>query len=81
MKLAAGLLIAAMLVATGWAAEKVAEKVYESLAKGDQYVELERFEEPPVTLPDGTVMSSSSVTGTYLPADAPPEAVEKAKNL
>ena len=79
IKLAAGLLIAAMLVATGWAAEKVAEKVYESFAKGDQYVELERSEEPPVTLPDGTVMSSSSVTGTYLPADAPPEAVEKAK--
>ena len=79
VKLAAGLLIAAMLVATGWAAEKVAEKVYESFAKGDQYVLLERYEEPPVTLPDGTVMSSSGVTGTFLPADAPPEAVEKAK--
>ena len=44
MKLAAGLLIAVVLVATGW----TAEKVYESIVKKDQYVELERFEEPPV---------------------------------
>ncbi len=63
-----------LVAAGGWAAEKV----FESIAKKEQYVELERFEEPPVRLPDGTTMGSVSVTGTYLPADAPPGSVEKA---
>ena len=64
-----------LIAAGGWAAEKV----YERITKKEQYVELERFEEPPVTLPDGTTMGSVSVTGTYLPADAPPGSAEKAK--
>jgi hypothetical protein len=75
MKWAAGVLIAAALVATGW----TAEKVYQSFAKKDYYVELEKFEEPPVILPDGSMMGAVSVVGTYVPADAPPGSVEKAK--
>lgn len=67
--------VVVLVAAGGWAAEKV----FESIANKDQYVELERFEEPPLTLPDGSTMSSSSVTGTYLPPDAPPGSVEKAK--
>ena len=75
VKLAAGLLIGAVLVATGWAAEKV----YERIVKKDRFVELERFEEPPVTLPDGSMMKTGGAVVTSVPADAPPGSVEKAK--
>lgn len=75
MKLAAGVLIAAALVAAGW----TAEKLYRSVAKKSYYLELERFDEPPVTLPDGSTMGWGGSIGTMIPADAPPGSAEKAK--
>ncbi len=79
MKLAAGVLIAALLVATGWAAEKVYQKVTKSY-----YVELEKYDGSPVELPDGrddanSSMSVVSVVGTTIPDNAPPGSAEKVK--
>ena len=78
MKLAASVLIAALLLATGW----TAEKVYQSVTKKKSYyVELEKLDSRPVKFPDGLGDSSMSmsVVGTTIPADAPPGTVEKVK--
>lgn len=79
MKLAAGLLIATLLVATGWAAEKV----YQKITKKSFFVELEKSELPSVKLPDGpdgpNSMSSISILSTTIPEDAPAGSVEKAR--
>ena len=72
MKLAAGMLIAALLVATGWAAEKV----YRGVAQ--KYVELERIEHPPKTLSGAILLSADVLAGLSIPADAPPGTAEKA---
>ncbi len=79
MKLAAGVLIAVSLVATGWAAEKV----YQKIMKKSYYVELETSSSPSVKLPDGPdgphSMVSFSTTGTTIPEDSPAGSTEKVK--
>jgi hypothetical protein len=79
MKSAAGFLIAALLVATGWAAEKV----YQKVANKSYYVELEKPFSLPMKLPDDPDGSESAVTVsmalTTIPENAPPGSVEKAK--
>jgi Fe-S oxidoreductase len=82
MKLAAGLLIAAVLVATGWAAEKVYQMVGKKSVILEEEVLVEERSEP-IKLADGISMLSGRKVGrsvrTFLPEDAPPGAVEKAK--
>ena len=79
VKVAACVLIAASLVATGWAADKV----YQRITKRSTYVELENYESPPVKFPDrrdGFLSSmSTSVVGTWLPEGAPPGSEEEVK--
>ena len=80
MKLAAGVLIAVFLVATGWASEKV----YQKIMKKSYYVELEKRDpQPSVKLPVGShgpdFMVTGSIVGTTIPDDAPPGSAEKAK--
>ena len=80
MKLAAGVFLAAVLVATGWAAEKV----YQNVVKKYVNVELETIEYPAghhstKTLSGGIVLSADVLPGTSIPADAPPGTVEKAE--
>ena len=72
-------LIAALLLATGW----TAEKVYQTITKKSYYVELEKYDLPPVKFPDGPHRSASSmgvsVVATQIPEDAPPGSVENVK--
>lgn len=79
MKVAAGVLIAALLVATGWSAEKV----YQKITKKSYYVELETPESLSLKLPDGPdgpdSMVITSTIGTTISEDAPPGSAEKAK--
>ena len=75
MKLAAGVLIAALLVATGW----TAEKVYQRVTKRDRHVVLEEFHSTAKTLSGGTLLSSDVLSGISIPADAPSGTAEKAE--
>ena len=79
-KTAACLLLAALLFSSGWAAEKA----YQWVATKSQVVELERFDTPAVTLPEGSgesqvSMSSVTVVGTTISADATSRNAETVK--
>lgn len=81
IRLAAGLLVAALLVATGWAAEKLYQFVADSFVILEEETLLEE-RSGPVKLPDGAFRSASRTVrisvGAFLPEDASPGAVEKA---
>ena len=71
MKLAAGVMVAVVLVATGW----TAERVYRSIT--GNYVELERIDVPPESLPDGSMLGGAFGVATYIPSDAPREPLRR----
>jgi len=73
MKLAAGVVVAVVLVATGW----TAERVYRSITENN--VELERIDVPPESLPDGSMLGGAFGVATYIPSDAPPGIAEAAR--
>jgi len=73
LKVAAALAVVAILISTGWAAEKIYQKFF-----SDVSVTLERWPTREWTLPDGTKLTTSGEIGTSV-ASGDPKAIETAK--
>jgi hypothetical protein len=74
MKAAATFLVAAILVATGWAAEKI----YEKWKPSEVTITLEQFKPKEVVLPDGTTAWEGGMSGTDVSSEDP-KAIEMDK--